>query len=462
MVTWFMILHRKKTAKRMSNLQKALVGYCNLPVIAQAEDDEIVLDSDVTNPSATHHTQEKEPIRMVPRGLFIHGNVGTGKTHLMDLFYKITPIPTQRKRRVHFHSFMQDVHQRIHHLKKQDLATLGRNYAIDTCQERNPIHRVATQLASEVSLLCFDEFQVTDICDALMLSQLFSVLFSRGTVVVATSNRPPSTLYEGGLNRSYFLPFIDLLGRHCIVHDMNANTDYRVVTTDGIESFFYVSSSDSSMEEYRRVLDQAFSFDRNTDDDNNSNNHNRLQQEEEELVEIKVAFNRTIHVRKVLHRHHSSGGGDIARFHFNDLCNTELGSSDYRAIGEQFQTIIIDDIPRLTLTDHDQARRFITLVDELYEANCALMCCAVTSPETLFIGRELPSGDDAGSGNKEGIETVVGEAFGIDVAQSNGLTVGGLASVQELSFAFRRAASRLKEMTSRHWWEKQGVMLLSS
>mmetsp|Transcript_32670 Transcript_32670/g.39100 ORF Transcript_32670/g.39100 Transcript_32670/m.39100 type:complete len:201 (+) Transcript_32670:178-780(+) len=159
----------------------------------------------------------------------------------MDIFYAAAPIPPAKKRRVHFHSFLQDVHQRIHQLKRQDLEVNGRNFTIDTTTEHNPIYRVATQLASEVTLLCFDEFQVIDIADALILSQLFGVLFGRGTVVVATSNRPPSSLYEGGLNRSYFMPFIGVLERHCIVHDMNATLDYRRIgVLEEEDNFFFV------------------------------------------------------------------------------------------------------------------------------------------------------------------------------------------------------------------------------
>ena len=447
---------QEKAAKRLSNLQKALGGYCNRPIIAQAEGGDIIQrikretsaksngddDDDDDDPN-------KDRITMVPRGLFLHGSVGTGKTHLMDIFYELSPIAPQLKRRVHFHSFMQNVHKRIFDLNKKDLALNGRNFAVDTSLERNPIHRVAVQLASEVSLLCFDEFQVTDVADALILSQLFQELFRRGTVVVATSNRHPSTLYEGGLNRSYFLPFIDLLCRHCIVHDMNAETDYRIVTTAGSESLFYVSSNERDMEEYHRLLGELGSM------------GTRIQRN----VEVSAAFNRKVIVPQVYggeSESESESDADAvadadafqaARFHFRDLCNTELGSSDYRAISQQFDAVIIDEIPVLTLKEHDQARRFITLVDELYEAKCVLACNAIApDPDSLFVGREIHA-----KTLTEGIETetVVGEAFGIDVAQSNGLTVGGLASVQELSFAFKRAASRLKEMTSKYWWERK-------
>jgi len=175
-------------------------------------------------------------------------------------------------------------------------------------------------------------------------------------------------------------------------------------------------------------------------------------------VKVQAAFRRVMNVPEV--RVLGDGGVKLARFHFRDLCNTELGSSDYRAIAQTFNAMMIDDIPILTLREHDQARRFITLVDELYEANCALICTTetATSPDTLFLGQEKELASLGGDAqNKKGVETEAGEAFGIDVAQSNGMTAGELSSVQELSFAFKRAASRITEMTSKSWWEKQGI-----
>ena len=427
---------QEKTAKRLSHLQKALVGYSNEALIQYIEEIER------TN---LQPPPDRSPL-MVPRGLFLHGNVGTGKTQLMDIFYRSSSILPKHRKRVHFHSFMQDVHKRIHNLKKEDLKTYGRSFSIDLRQDRNPINRVAIQLASETRLLCFDEFQVTDVADALMLSQLFEQLFKRGTVVVATSNRHPETLYEGGLNRSYFLPFIDLLCKHCIVHDMNHDTDYRIVTTNGSDSYFFPKTCEDSFKHYMELVST-----------HNTNEDEIVRKD----VKVKAEFRRVVNVPEVRVRMLLDGTVEMARFHFRDLCNTELGSSDYRAVAQNFKVVVIDDIPILTLKEHDQARRFITLIDELYEANCALVCSTTTaeSPNTLFRGREEELASLGGDAqNKKGVETKAGEAHGIDVAQSNGLTAGGLASVQELSFAFRRAASRIKEMTSKSWWEKHGIV----
>mmetsp|Transcript_32671 Transcript_32671/g.39105 ORF Transcript_32671/g.39105 Transcript_32671/m.39105 type:complete len:186 (+) Transcript_32671:777-1334(+) len=179
---------------------------------------------------------------------------------------------------------------------------------------------------------------------------------------------------------------------------------------------------------------------------------------------LPIAFQRTLHIRETATTTTTGERTMVARFHFNDLCKSHnLGSSDFRAIAHQFHTVILEGIPLLTRREHDQARRFITLVDELYEAGCCLMCEASTVPDAIFDNgedAEEAHRDEFGGGvveeeSVENVETKVGEALGTDVTQNNDLTVGGMASVRELSFAFRRAASRLTEMCSKPWWERQ-------
>jgi protein AFG1 len=439
---------QEQAARRLYRLQRALQGYDNVAHTAFVRQLHIEQDKEKENTdndmddhdnkngnddgadSSNDETSEEPPppLAPIPRGLFIHGHVGTGKSMLMDMFFHQAPI--EKKRRVHFHSFLQDVHQRIHALKQDDLQTRGRDFTVDTSTQRNPIYRVAHQIASEVTLLCFDEFQVTDVADALILKQLFEVLFQCGTVTVATSNRPPSDLYEGGLNRDYFLPFLDLLHQYCIVHELESRVDYRTLLSEDLEEFFVVSNEKDA--EFCATFTQCDAI------------FERLLQGEAPIsMELMSAFNRSLTVRQA-----HPDGRFVARFQFDELCNRELGSSDYRALAEQFDIVILEEIPLLTLKDHDQARRFITLIDELYEGNCALFCSAVAFPDALFVDRlqEVPAPDS--------VEAKVGEMFGIDVAQSSGKTVGELASVRELSFAFRRAASRLTQMCSRQWWDK--------
>mmetsp|Transcript_22348 Transcript_22348/g.36761 ORF Transcript_22348/g.36761 Transcript_22348/m.36761 type:complete len:531 (-) Transcript_22348:28-1620(-) len=392
----------------------------------------------------------------VPRGFYIHGRVGTGKSMMLNLFYEHAP--TQKKRRLHFHSFLQEIHQRIHVLNKQLLDEHGRSFHVDTNRSRNPILRIAQQVSEEVTLLCIDEFQVTDIADAMILAQFFGELWRQGVIVAATSNRPPDALYEGGLNREYFLPFIELLKKYCLVHHM--------VDRDN------AGCTDKTSIDYRRVR-SGFNSDESKNHGNyfhlttNSENEGQASQEldrlflhyqkmhptktNEQPMHLQVNFKRTIAV----HRSHSD---IIARFTFEELCTTELGSSDYSAIANHFQIIMLENIPHLNLKYPDRARRFITLIDELYEAECCLVCSAVDVPDQLFIGNsteEEGSADSNKSTTTKNDFSPDGAMLAVDVAQSRGIALSSLASVRELSFAFRRAASRVLEMSSQSWWDEK-------
>ena len=424
---------QEQTARRFSKLQVALKSYDNDRLLAYYSQRKQLEALRKERNEANSHTlgkQDKDvcesataepslPLNFrIPRGLYVFGEVGTGKSMLMDMFF--SQVSISKKRRVHFHAFMQEVHQRIHALKQRDLQEKGRDFHIDISENDNPIIRVAEQLASNLSLLCFDEFQVTDVADALILKQLFTTLFKYGTVVVATSNRPPSALYEGGINRSYFLPFIGLLEHHCIVHQLQSTLDYRKFLSRGMDSYFLVGPENSKMDEvFERLLDGKPAT----------------------TMALAVCFQRQI----VVERAHPDSL--VGRFSFAELCRRDVGAADYRAIAQTFPVVMLDGIPQLNLTKHNEARRFITLVDELYEQKCALMCSADYPPEELFLDRhEDPNPPSA-------IEIKVGEAFGIDVAQSSGKPVASLASVRELSFAFQRASSRLSEMCSAKWWD---------
>jgi len=439
---------QKKAAHLLSKLQSVLEKYDNSLLVNYFKKQE-ALEEKLTKETAISQTKgneegklEKdkdfslsyrkasdnlqEPFHLefkIPRGLYIFGDVGTGKSMLMDIFYSQIP-SCVKKRRVHFHQFMHDVHERIHAIKQKDLREKGRNFHIDTAEVNNPVVRAAKILSGEVSLLCFDEFQVTDIADALILKQLFAILFQYGTVVVATSNRPPSDLYEGGINRSYFLPSISQLERHCIVHELHSMVDYRKLLSKGMDSFFIVLKP---QEQTSPQIDKTYQI--------------LLNGANEKIITLSVRFKRSLVVKCA----HSNGL--VAKFDFEELCRRDIGAADYQAIADYFQIVIIENIPRMTLKQHDEARRFITLIDELYEKKCALMCSAYYASENLFLAR-----------CEDTVPTATGEKtdkeFWIDVAQTNDNIINEIAGVRELKFAFRRASSRICEMCSKRWWDQ--------
>ena len=411
------------------------------------------------------------PIPRIPRGLYIHGPVGSGKSLLMDTFYSTIDIPANQKARYHFHAFMQDIHARIHQLKQDDLRTKGRNFSIDKSEQHNPIVRVALQLSRETTLVCLDEFQVTDVADALIMSQLFEVLFAFGTVVVATSNRPPQDLYEGGLNRGYFMPFIGILERHCLVHSLASKMgDYRKLlswTTTSLEDKEDTTLKDGEADDNAdneatavhplRLLNNGHCFFLSEQSRTDTIVTELLSQvypavSSDNLLQsfdMPVGFGRTFTVSA------GDSNGLVGVFSFEELCHGDLGAADYRAIAQRFSVIALEGIPQLSTFQHNRARRFITLVDEMYEGRCALVCStkgAILGPDDLF---QSTNNSDQNGDLGEGSPLQAGDTLGLeDVQTQGGQPVSTLASVRELSFAFQRAASRITEMTSQRWWKQ--------
>lgn len=283
-----------------------------------------------------------------PRGLYIWGGVGRGKSMLMDMFFD--RVDLGRKRRVHFHAFMAEVHAAIFAHRKAVKA--------GSVKGDDPIEPTADKIARDATLLCFDEFTITDIADAMILGRLFKGLFDRGVVIVATSNIAPQDLYKDGLNRNLFLPSIELIETHMDVLHLEAGTDYRMQKLIGSKSFFVPAD-----EAAREALTSTFRTLTGRDDG--------------KPATLKV-LGRTLDVPEAR--------GKVARFTFKDLCERPLGAQDYLAIAQRFNTIILDDIPVLSAAQRNEAKRFIILVDALYEAHVSLFASAAAAPEKLFEG----------------------------------------------------------------------------
>lgn len=279
------------------------------------------------------------------RGLYIYGAVGRGKTMLMDFFFRACSEP--RKRRAHFHDFMADVHDRIgdYRQKVKD----------GSVKDTDPIPPVAREIAAEAKVLCFDEFSVTDIADAMILSRLFKVLFEQRVVLVATSNVMPDNLYKDGLNRSLFVPFIDILKEYTDTANLDADQDYRLGKLSASTRYF--TPIDKAGNEQMNALWQSIA--------------GATPQPAE--VEVK---GRKVEVPKA--------GLGAARFDFDDLCAKPLGARDYLAIARAYHTVFIDDVPIMDQTKRNEAKRFINLIDTLYDSKTKLVVSAQAEPTALY------------------------------------------------------------------------------
>jgi len=319
------------------------------------------------------------------RGLYLWGGVGRGKSMLMDMFFDAADI--EHKKRVHFHAFMRDAHDFLGEWRKLSEAERKRSpYRVKRAGD-DPIAPAAKKIASEAKLLCFDEFQVTQIADAMILSRLFEALFERGVTVVATSNRVPSDLYMHGISRELFLPFIDLLQEKCSVFELVAERDYRLerlIEKPVWHSPLGAIAKDAMDDAWRRLTLNAAA----------------------RASEVAVK-GRLVPV--------PAAAAGVARFSFDDLCAKPLGSLDYLAIAAEYHTVMIDNVPLLSPSNKNEAARFVSLIDALYEGRVNLVASAEAEPEQLY-----PSGDG--------------------------------------SFEFQRTASRLHEMRSADYFAQEKAM----
>jgi cell division protein ZapE len=285
-----------------------------------------------------------------PRGLYVHGDVGRGKTMLMDLFFQACSV--EHKRRAHFHEFMTEVHERIYGFRQE--------IARGEIPDGDVIALTAHAIFEQAWLLCFDEFHVTDIADAMILGRLFARLFELGTVVVATSNVAPDDLYKGGLNRSLFLPFIAQIEEHMTVLRLDARTDFRLEKLAGVKMWLVPADAAASA-----ALDKAWA----------------------RMTGNAPCKARDISIKgRTLHVPCSANG--VARFSFADICEQPLAASDYLRLAHDYHTLMIDRVPVMDYPERNAAKRFITLIDTLYDNGVKLMASADADPLSLYVASE--------------------------------------------------------------------------
>ncbi len=292
--------------------------------------------------------------RKAPRGVYLWGDVGRGKSMLMDLFFAAAPLTT--KRRVHFNAFMVETHARIHEWRNLDARARARRPEYVREAGDDPIAPVAHAIANAATLLCFDEFQVTDVADALILGRLFEQLFARGVVIVATSNTAPLRLYEGGLNRQLFLPFIALIENRLDIVELNGPLDYRLQRMEGMPLYMAPLGPEADA-----AMDTAWRH----------------------LTDTAKGEPRTLTVLGRSLRVPQAANG-AARFTFDDLCAQPLAAADYLAIAQAFSTLFVDRIPKMGPDMRDAARRFVVLIDTLYDEGVKLVCSAAAPPDQLY------------------------------------------------------------------------------
>ena len=283
-----------------------------------------------------------------PHGLYIWGPVGRGKSMLMDLFFADAPVA--KKRRVHFHEFMLEVQARLHN-RREKLAAEGAPPEADT------IVPIAREIAQETRLLCFDEFQVTNIADAMILARLFETLFGEGITVIATSNRKPDDLYKDGLQRDRFLPFIDLIKQRLEILELGGNHDYRLDRLRNFDVYLTPSGAWANAK-----LDEAF---RALSD--GADGEPRVLRTQGRDVDIPRA------------------APGVAMAHYLDWCAKPMGAADFLCIADHFHTVIMADIPRMGPDSQDKAARFVTMIDTFYEKKVKFICSAATAPSGLYV-----------------------------------------------------------------------------
>ncbi|KAJ6779840.1 hypothetical protein PWT90_00836 [Aphanocladium album] len=365
----------------------------------------------------------------LPRGLYLYGDVGSGKTMLMNLFHDTLPPSVKSKTRIHFHNFMQDVHKRLHKMKME--------HGIDI----DAVPFVAADIAEQGNVLCFDEFQCTDVANAMILRRLLEALMSHGVVMVTTSNRQPDDLYKNGIQRDSFIPAIKLLKTRLHVINLDSPTDYRKIPRppSGVYHTPLDKHANSHAEKWFRFLGDTEHF--------------------APHPETQKVWGREIFVPRV--------SGRCAWFTFDELIRQPKSAADYLELVRCYDAFIVTDVPGMTIRERDLARRFITFIDAVYEGNAKLVLTTEKPLGELFVSRDeiaenLIASNASSQSSKgaspakpsEEVDSVVDEML-TDVDSSvEKLKSSNLFSGEEEAFAFARALSRLSHMESREWVER--------
>ncbi|KAL3427295.1 Protein AFG1 [Phlyctema vagabunda] len=362
----------------------------------------------------------------LPRGLYLYGDVGSGKTMLMDLFYETLPSSVTSKTRIHFHNFMQDVHKRLHVMK------------MEHGNEIDAIPFIAADIAEKGNVLCFDEFQCTDVADAMILRRLLEALMSHGVVLVTTSNRHPDELYKNGIQRESFIPCINLLKSRLHTINLDSPTDYRKIPRppSGVYHSPLDNHAASHAEKWFRFLGDP--------------------EQAEPRAETQRVWGREIVVPKV--------SGRAAMFTFDELIGRPTSAADYIELTRSYDAFVVTNVPGMTHRERDLARRFITFIDAVYESRAKLVLTSAVPLTQLFLsrdeiqhsvvkdaeGKSVSAGGDAGAHLDDTMRNLMDD-LGMNIDQ---LKSSSIFSGDEERFAFARALSRLSEMGSQDWVER--------